>query len=145
MQTQIKVLFYSVTPDAPCDVDKNPASLLETWRKWVDAYNPDVVVYLARGETFDQEVAGQWQNIAQPAFDSYLANRYRQAISVLGSKGANVVLLTTPYYDSGASPSGVPWPEDNPARVTLDNQTMREVASAAPRPGRTAAGCTCST
>ncbi len=132
MQTQIKVLFYSVAPDAPCDVDKNPNSLLDTWRKWVDAYNPDVVVYLACGETFDQEVAGRWQNIGQSAFDSYLANRYGQAVSVLGSKGASVVLLTTPYYDSGASPAGKPWPEDDPARVVRDDQTMREVAAAAP-------------
>ncbi len=96
MQTQIKVLFYTVAPDAPCDVDNNPSSLLQTWRKWVDAYNPDVVVYLARGETFDQEVGGQWQNLGEPGFDSYLASRYRQAVAVLGSKGASVVLMTTP-------------------------------------------------
>ena len=104
----------------------------DTWRKWVDAYNPDVVVYLARGETFDQEVGGQWQNIGQPGFDSYLANRYRQAVAVLGSRGASVVLLTSPYYDSGTSPAGTPWPEDAPARVTLDNATMREVATTTP-------------
>jgi hypothetical protein len=132
MQTQIKVLFYSVAPDAPCDVDNNPDSLLTTWRKWVDAYNPDVVVYLARGETFDQEVGGQWQNIGQSGFESYLAARYRQAIAVLGSKGASVVLMTTPYYDSGASPAGTPWPEDAPARVTADNATIRQVAMATP-------------
>jgi peptidoglycan/LPS O-acetylase OafA/YrhL len=128
MQTEIKVLFYTVAPDAPCDVDNNPDSLLQTWRRWVDAYNPDVVLYVARGETFDQEVGGQWQNIGQPGFDSYLTGRYRQAVSVLGSRGASVVLLTTPYYDSGTSPVGTPWPEDAPARVTLDNATMREVA-----------------
>jgi hypothetical protein len=132
MQTQIKVLFYSVAPDAPCDVDKNPNSLLDTWRKWVDAYNPDVVVYLARGETFDQDVGGQWQNIGQAGFDSYLVDRYRQAVSVLGSKGASVVLATTPYYDSGTSPAGTPWPEDAPARVTGDNATMRQVATTTP-------------
>jgi peptidoglycan/LPS O-acetylase OafA/YrhL len=132
MQTQIKVLFYTVAPDAPCDVGKNPNSLFDTWRKWVDAYNPDVVVYLARGETFDQEVSGQWQNIGQAGFDSYLVNRYRQAVSVLGSKGASVVLLTSPYYDSGTSPAGTPWPEDAPARVTADNATMRQVATTTP-------------
>jgi peptidoglycan/LPS O-acetylase OafA/YrhL len=129
MQTQIKVLFYTVAPDAPCDVGKNPDSLFETWRKWVDAYNPDVVVYLARGETFDQEVGGQWQNIGQARFDGYLVDRYRQAVSVLGSKGASVVLLTSPYYDSGTSPAGTPWPEDAPGRVTTDNATMRQVAT----------------
>ncbi len=132
MQTQIKVLFYTVAPDAPCDVGKNPNSLFATWRKWVDAYNPDVVVYLARGETFDQEVGGKWQNLGQAGFDSYLVNRYRQAVSVLGSKGASVVLMTTPYYDSGTSPAGTPWPEDAPARVTGDNATMRQVATTTP-------------
>ena len=96
MQTQIRVLFYTVAPDAPCDVNKNTNSLLGTWRKWVDAYNPDVVVYLARGETFDQEVGGQWQNLGQAGFDSYLADRYRQAVSVLGSRGASVVLHGDP-------------------------------------------------
>ncbi len=132
MQTQIRVLFYTVAPDAPCDVDNNPDSLLDTWRRWVDAYNPDVVVYLARGETFDQEVGGQWQSLGEPGFDSYLANRYRQAVAVLGSRGASVVLMTTPYYDSGTSPAGTPWPEDAPSRVTLDNATMREVATTTP-------------
>jgi peptidoglycan/LPS O-acetylase OafA/YrhL len=100
MQAQIRVLFYTVPPEAPCDVAGDPNSLLDTWRAWVDAYNPDVVVYLARGETFDQEIGGQWQNLGQSGFDSYLANRYRQAVAGLGSKGASVVLMTTPYYDS---------------------------------------------
>ena len=131
-QTQIKVLFYTVAPDAPCDVENNPGSLLDTWRKWVDAYNPDVVVYLARGETFDQEVAGQWQNIGQSGFDNYLVDRYRQAVAVLGSKGASVVLMTAPYYDSGTSPAGTPWPEDAPSRVTGDNATIRQVATTTP-------------
>ena len=63
MQTQIRVLFYTVVPDAPCDVDQDPASLFDTWRSWVDAYNPDVVVYLARGETFDQVAGGA---VAEP-------------------------------------------------------------------------------
>ena len=132
MQTQIRVLFYTVAPSPPCDVGDNPNSLLDTWRKWVDAYNPDVVVYVARGETFDQEVGGQWQNLGEAAFDNYVENRYRQAVAVLGSRGASVVLLTTPYYDSGVSPAGTPWPENDPTRVALDNETMREVAAATP-------------
>ncbi len=132
MQNQIKVLFYTVTPDAPCDVGNDPDSLLNTWRKWVDAYNPDVVVYVARGETFDQEVGGQWLNSGEPSFDRYLTSRFRQAVAVLGSKGATVVLATTPYYDSGTAPTGGPWPEDDPSRVQIDNATMRDVASTTP-------------
>ena len=132
MQTQIRVLFYTVVPDAPCDVDQDPASLFDTWRSWVDAYNPDVVVYLARGETFDQVLGGRWQNLGQATFDDYLESRYRQAVAVLGSRGASVVLLTSPYYDSGTSPTGAPWPEDDPARVAIDNATMRAVAGTTP-------------
>jgi peptidoglycan/LPS O-acetylase OafA/YrhL len=132
MQTQIQVLFYTVAPEPPCDVGGDPNSLLDTWRAWVDAYNPDVVVYLARGETFNQELGGQWENLGQPGFDSYLANRYRQAVAVLASRGASVVLLTTPYYDSGVSAAGTPWPEDDPARAVLDNGIMRAVAGATP-------------
>ena len=129
MQSEIHVLFYTVPPNPPCDVGGDPNSLFDTWRSWVDAYNPDVVIYLGRGETFDQEVGGQWQNLGQPGFDEYVTNRFRQAVAVLGSKGASVVLMTTPFYDSGVSPSGTPWPEDAPARATLDNATIRAVAS----------------
>jgi hypothetical protein len=35
---------------------------------------------VARGETFDQQTGGQWENIGQSGFDSYLAGRYRQAV-----------------------------------------------------------------
>ena len=119
MQGQIRVLFYTVPRDAPCDIGNHPDSLLTTWRGWVDAYNPDVVVYLARGETFDQNVGGQWQNLGRAAFDRYVESRYRRAVTVLGSRGASVVLMTTPFYDSGVPPNGGAWPEDDPARVSM--------------------------
>ncbi len=128
MQEQIKVLWYTVPPNPPCS-STNPEALFTTWRQWVDAYNPDVVVYVARGETFDQEVGNRWQNLGQASFDDYVASRYREAVSVLGSRGATVVLMTSPYYDSGSQPAGGPWPEDAPARVQIDNSTIRQVAS----------------
>ena len=128
MQAEIKALWYTLPPGKPCS-STDPDSLFATWRKWVDAYNPDVVVYVARGETFDQEVGGRWQNLGQSSFDDYVASRYREGVSVLGSRGATVVLMTSPYYDSGASPSGGPWPEDAPNRVQIDNSTIRQVAS----------------
>ena len=111
----------------------------------MDAYNPDVVVYVARGETFDQEVGGQWQNLRPVRLRRYVASRYRQAVAVLGSRGASVVLATTPYYDSGVSPAGTPWPENDPSRAVLDNETMRAVAERRPHGGRAGAASTCST
>ena len=131
---QIKVSVYEVASGAPCD-SGNPDAIFATWRHWVDSYNPDVVVYAARSETFDQQVGGRWENIGQPSFDTYLTSRFRQAVDVLGSKGATVVFMTSPYYDSGTQPSGTPWPEDAPARVNLDNATMRQVATSSTAPG----------
>ena len=129
MQGEIQVLWYTVPPGPPCDVAGNADSLLTTWRQWVDAYNPDVVVYLARGETFNQQVDGVWQNLGEPAFDSYVSSRFTSAAGVLGSRGAAVVFLTVPYFDSGVSGAGTPWPEDNPLRVEDDNAIMRGVAA----------------
>ena len=135
MVAQIRVLFYTLGPGAPCDAHGNPSSLFETWRSWIDAYNPDVVVYAARGETFDQQVGGQWENLSQPAFSRLVESRFQQAVNVLGSRGASVVLMTTPYYSSGTSPAGSAWPEDNPGRAQSDNAIMRAVArSAVPGP-----------
>jgi len=130
MDQLIRVLWYTLPPGAPCQAG-NPGALLDQWQSWVDSYNPDVVVYVARGELFDQEVGGRWSNLGVGWFDSYVAERFTRAISVLGSKGASVVLLTTPYYDSGQQPSGAPWPETDPARVTIDNALIKRVAAAA--------------
>ena len=130
MQGEIQVLWYTVQPGPPCDIEGNADSLLATWRQWVDAYNPDVVVYLARGETFNQQFDGAWQNLGEPAFDSYVSSRFKSAADVLGSRGAAVVFLTVPYFDSGVSGAGTPWPEDNPLRVELDNTIMQSVAEA---------------
>jgi peptidoglycan/LPS O-acetylase OafA/YrhL len=127
MAQQIRVLFYTLPPGPPCS-PTDPKALFNQWQKWVDEYNPDVVLYEARGETFDQEVGGQWQNLGQPSFDNYVEHRYRQAVDVLGSRGATVVLLTTPFYSSGVSPAGTMWPEDQSNRVVVDNDIIRRVA-----------------
>jgi peptidoglycan/LPS O-acetylase OafA/YrhL len=127
MAQQIKVLFYTIAPDKPCGPG-DPGPLLEQWQKWVDAYNPDVVLYLGRGETFNQEEGGVYQNLGEPGFDRYVEHRFQEAVSVLGSRGAAVVLVTSPYYDSGTSPSGAIWPEDAHSRVDIDNQIIESVA-----------------
>jgi peptidoglycan/LPS O-acetylase OafA/YrhL len=130
MQGEIKALWYSLPPGSPCS-STNPDALFAAWRRWIDAYNPDVVAYVARGETFDQLIGGKWQDLGQSAFDNYVTTRFGEGVSVLGSKGATVVLMTSPYYDSGATPSGGSWPEDAPSRVQVDNSTIRAVASTA--------------
>ncbi len=128
MDKEIRVLFYTVAPGTPCR-SGDPEALIDQWRTWVDEYNPDVVVYLARGELFDQQVGGQWQNIGQDGFDRYLSGRFSQAAQVLSSRGAAVVYLSSPFYQSGDQPSGAPWPEDSPGRATADTAIMSAVVS----------------
>jgi len=128
MGQEIKVLFYTLPPGSPCS-GTDPNAIVDQWQKWVDEYNPDVVVYVARGETFDTEIDNKWTNLGQASYNAYVASRFRTAVQVLGSKGATVVLLTTPYYDSGTAPSGTIWPEDATDRVTIDNKIIRNVAA----------------
>jgi lysophospholipase L1-like esterase len=51
-------------------------------------------------------------------------------VPVLASGGARVVLMTTPYYDTGEEGNGDAWPEDDPARVVADNGIISSLASA---------------
>ena len=127
MAQEIRVLFYTLPPGSPCNPN-DPNALLAQWKTWIDQYNPDVVLYLARGETFDQEHNGAWGSIEDASFDRYLQSRYRAAVDVLGSRGATVVLMTTPYYSSGVQVTGAIWPEDTPSRAVIDNEIMGRVA-----------------
>jgi hypothetical protein len=128
MDQSFEALWSTVPPGTPCQYG-DPAALLARWRSWVNHWNPDVVVYVARGEVFNQEVDGRWEHLGDATFDSYVTSRFESAVSVLGARGAHVVLLTSPYYDSGVQVSGAPWPEDDPARVAIDNHIIETVAS----------------
>jgi peptidoglycan/LPS O-acetylase OafA/YrhL len=134
MDQLIQVLWYTLGPGPPCQ-QGNPQALLNQWRTWVDGFNPDVVVYLARGELFNQLSGGAWANVSQTAFGNVVAGRLASGLAVLGSKGASVVVMTAPVSNSGEQPSGAPWPEDAPARVVALNTIIRRVAAAADRPG----------
>jgi len=141
MDQLVQVLWYIAPPGTPCR-QGDPSALLAQWRTWVDQWNPDVVVYLARGELLNQEVGSSWQHIGVPAFDTYLAGRFQDAVNVLGWRGAHVIMLTSPYYDTGVQPSGSVFPEDDPSRVVGDNRLIEQIATALKGTSRTAAGRT---
>jgi hypothetical protein len=128
MDQLVQVLWFTDPPGAPCQ-NGDPNALLTQWRAWIDQYNPDVVIYMARSEVLNQQVNSSWTNMGDPVFDSYLTARFHQAVDVLGSRGAHVILLTSPFYDTGLQPSGQPWPEDDPTRVTIDNQIIESLAA----------------
>jgi peptidoglycan/LPS O-acetylase OafA/YrhL len=126
--SMIRVLWYTVPPSGPCEAT-DPEHLLGVYRSLVQKFDPDVVVYLARADTLDTLLDGSWVHVGDPNFDQWEEGRFEQAVKVFGSAGAKVVLLTSPYYDSGEQPDGNPWPENDPARVIADNQLLRQAAS----------------
>jgi peptidoglycan/LPS O-acetylase OafA/YrhL len=129
--TQVRVLWYTDPPGVPCEAD-NPQHVLTTYRSLVRQFDPDVVVYLARSDTFDTERDGSWQHLGQPSFDRWAESRYEQAIAILSSSGAHVVLLTTPYYQIEEQGSGQPLPENDPNRVMTENRLLGQAAARDP-------------
>lgn len=103
------------------------------WRRGVDTDDPDVaVILLDRWELMDRRLGADYRHVGQPDFDAYLTRELDLAISVAGSRGAPVVLLTAPYTRRAERPDGGLWPEDEPARVDAWNGLLR--AAAATRP-----------
>ncbi|MDQ6696516.1 MAG: acyltransferase family protein [Actinomycetota bacterium] len=103
---------------------------LEEWQTEVTDKDPDVVtVLVGRWEVPDHRFGGRWVHVGDRAFDAYLADRLDRGVRILSSRGAHVVLLTTPYSDPLERPDGGRWPEDDPRRVDAFNRIVREVAS----------------
>lgn len=128
--SDFRLLLFTGTPGPPCQLGR-PAALLGMWQQWVDEYRPDVVVYLARVDLLTQDFDGTWTSIGNPSFDAFLDGQLRQGVSVLASRGARVVLMTSPYYDSTVQ-SGGSVPEDSPARVAVDDQILAQVSAQSP-------------
>ena len=103
------------------------------WRGDLDQFHPNVVVVLAgRWEIHDRLIGGHWVHIGEPAFDADLRQSLEEAVQVVTSSGALMVLETSPCYDSGEQDNGQPWPEDSAARLADYNAMVRAVAAAHP-------------
>jgi peptidoglycan/LPS O-acetylase OafA/YrhL len=127
--SMFRFAVYQNPPGPPCE-SGNPNALLEQWRSWVNEYKPNVVVYLARADLFDQDFDGSWTSIGHTKFDGFLLSQLQKGIGILGSDGAHVVLLTSPYYDSTYQNGGSLPPEDTPSRVPIDDSILTEAAAA---------------
>lgn len=118
--------FGSTYETLPNDCDHWP----QQWQAAIDGSAPDVaVVMVGRWELMDRVHEGRWTHVGDPAFDAYLGRELDLAIGVASSRGARVVLATTPYYRRGDAPGGGTWPEDEPARVDLVNALLRQAAA----------------
>jgi hypothetical protein len=129
--SEFRFLGYVNPPGSPCALGR-PDALIDQWRQWVGTYRPDVVIYLARADLFDQDRGGSWTWIGQVGYDRFLEHQLRTGIGALASGGARVILPTSPVYDSTISGTLPPVPEDAPQRLTLDDRILGSVAASMP-------------
>ena len=140
---------YGVTVDdhATLGCDLDPQLLVRTagvagpatagcdaWRSlWpflTAAEHPQVVALgVGRWEVSDHRLGGRWVHVGQAAWDRHLTGDLDAAIAIFGEFGAKVVLFTMPYVDPRErQPDGLPWSENDPARVRAFNAVVGRVA-----------------
>lgn len=103
------------------------------WAGQIANDRPDVVLLVVgRWETIDRYLDGRWTHVGEPAFDAYLTGELRQALDILGSTGARVVVTTEPYNRRAEKPDGSLYPEDQPERVDHWNTLVRNVVGQYP-------------
>ena len=111
------------------------------WRgRWVrdlQAFKPNVVVILVGAwDVPDRMVDGEVLHFGTVEYDTYFLHELDEATTAMGSTGAKVVLLTTPFFQhiERAGEEGRSWPEYDPWRVDRINTLFRQFEVA--HPGR---------
>jgi peptidoglycan/LPS O-acetylase OafA/YrhL/lysophospholipase L1-like esterase len=116
----------------------NPACMPGWRQRWpgeLQAFRPDIVVGLLGGQdVFDRRINGQVIKFDTPEGAALARQDLHTALRLLSSRGAHVVLLTTPYYVLGwpwnievdRSPLFAPW-------IDRYNNIERSLADADPR------------
>jgi peptidoglycan/LPS O-acetylase OafA/YrhL len=87
---------HEETPSTPIDCTAN-------WPLMVDGFDPDIAM-LILGDVHEQRYFfdGRWLSACDPEFAPHLRHALDQAVGVLGSRGARVVLTTSAYAISVA-------------------------------------------
>jgi hypothetical protein len=103
------------------------------WQNGINSDNPDVaVIELNRWELMDREYEGRYQHVGDPDYNQYLAAQLERGVTIAGSRGAAVVLLTAAYTHRAEKPDGSLYPEDQPQRVDAWNELLHTVAARHP-------------
>jgi peptidoglycan/LPS O-acetylase OafA/YrhL len=107
----------------------------KTWQDEIDRLDPDVVaVLLGRWEVSDRIIDGRWTRIGEPAWDDRYAGELGQAIRILSSRGAHVVVFTLPYItQTTEAPDGTPWDINQPVRTDQYNAVVRRTVARYPK------------
>jgi peptidoglycan/LPS O-acetylase OafA/YrhL len=109
----------------------------QTWPSALQQFKPDVVVMLVGAwDILDREVDGHLVKFGSVEYDTSFLHQLDDATNLLGSTGAKVVVLTTPFFSRPdlAVQTGRQWPEYEPWRVDRINALYRDFL--ANHPGR---------
>jgi SGNH domain (fused to AT3 domains) len=118
-------IWIPQAPIAPC---RSKQEIHAYWLGLLRKFSPDVVIYLSRMDTVDQEVkprSSSMIGILQPSFDAYLTSSLTDAVHVLSSDGAHVILGTSPPTLFNLQGNLY----DDPARWTQYRQILSNVAT----------------
>jgi hypothetical protein len=70
-----------------------------TWSSDVDAFRPDVAVFLfGPWDTLDLKVGNRLLEVGSPEWEAYALEELSHAVDVLSARGAKVMLLTSPCF-----------------------------------------------
>jgi hypothetical protein len=101
----------------------------ERWPAELQEFQPDIVVMLVGAwDILDREVDGHVVRFGSAEYDSSFLHQLDDATNLLGSTGAKVVVLTTPFFSRPelVGETGREWPEYDPWRVDRVNSLYRE-------------------
>jgi hypothetical protein len=109
-----------------------------SWKSLIQKDNPDVVMLvLGRWEVLNRIYDGTWTHIGEPAWDAHLNSELDQAIDILSSQGATVVVTTLPYIQGDSEqPDGQPWDMNQPPRTDAYNAVVRAAVAQRPKTSR---------
>jgi peptidoglycan/LPS O-acetylase OafA/YrhL len=127
---QVQIQGVDDPSASECNGSRSTQQWPQQWESWIQKFDPNVVMVLAgRWEVSNRTYHGKWTNILHPKFAAYVKRQLEFAVKVAASRGAKVVFLTAPCYDSGEQPNGDPWPADSIQRVKIYNNLLKEVVA----------------
>ena len=114
------------------DVAPTCADWPNRFREIVDLWEPDeVVLLIGAWDAYDVRMDGEWVEFGTPRHDEFVLDEVRQAVDLLRSHGAQVVLLTTPYFEPRRDIVDRDRTAYNPTRVDHLNALLRQVEGVA--------------
>lgn len=118
--------------EPPVESDQCRTKTTTLWPEQLDALQPDVALLIEGAwDTFEHQLDGGTVTACDPAFRARELVRTTEAIEVLGSTGAHVVVIDPPYlrYEDGAFGASY---EEADARVDCLRSVFEQAVAASP-------------